>query len=905
MSVSVVLKSVFDDKGIKQAEKAFAGLGPSIKNATAGLAAALGGYAIANFAKDAIMSASNLSAELEGVRQAFGSSAVEVENFAKKASELVGVSETVALQAAKNFGGFASAAGISGKAAADFSINLVQAAGDLASFADVPVEETLAAISSGLAGQSEPLRKFQIFIDDTTMKSYAMSKGLGDTYSTMTQGEKTILRQQAILEQMGIKQGDFVKYQDTFGNALKTVQSQFAEMQAEIGTAMLPAMESLLGVIKDLIPVIETELLNAVNSIDWEGLAQSVGNFFTWIADNLDEMAALAKVMLDLAPLIIGVTAAFTGLKVALEVAKVAQLLFNTAVLANPYVFAATAIILALAGITSGIINIANAMNGAATSTDDATSATNDLNNADLSRLDGALYQLQQRAMNTAAALSTAASIIPASPTGSRVMPSNPKPGQKYTWYNYSGPDGQAVWWEQTWTGTEWTKPKKITYTAPGSTVTKKDTTAERFAKVQAVIKKAQKAIASAEENYARTRFEINRNYQEQVLQLEKSAADQQANLVAQSKARITDAFRSASAITLSDLFDTKTLSAIETTTKQLTDRLTVSISKTVETTSVSSVDSLISGIRDKLAASKQLIANASALAGEGFSQTFIEQVISAGTDTGNAMADAILKASPETKYQLKSLYGELETLSESGAQTLADNLYNTYGLATSALTAQSKAIADQLKLDLDAQNKALAQSLADAGYAFGIAIKDIKDTFLSDLEGFDGWFAGLGSTIDQLLAKMAKLSGTSLKETQAALTAADSGTVLAGATITADVAVKQIQNAQGLVVDSMNDVAGTAAYLQARIAAANKYIASASSNAIQDASAAAKVSEWTTALANLQGSASSGSVAGTVININVKTDTTQSQAMVGKTIGNIVTKYVTTGGQVLVSGNA
>jgi hypothetical protein len=150
----------------------------------------------------------------------------------------------------------------------------------------------------------------------------------------------------------------------------------------------------------------------------------------------------------------------------------------------------------------------------------------------------------------------------------------------------------------------------------------------------------------------------------------------------------------------------------------------------------------------------------------------------------------------------------------------------------------------------------------------------------------------------------MGMLSGKALTDTQQALTAATSGTVLAGASVQADVAVSQLKNAQGLVVDSMDDVAGTAAYLEARIKAAEQYIRSSSSNAVQELSAAAKVGEWTRALANLQGSAATGSAAGTVININVMTDTTQSQAMVGKTIGNIVTRYVTTGGQVLVSGN-
>ena len=904
-SVNVTIKSVFDDKGIKNAEKAFSGFGDTVRNTAGALAGVLGGALVVNFAKDAVLAASNLGAEFEGVNQTFGSAAESVQQFASQAANLVGVSETVALRAAKNFGGFATAAGLSGQAAADFSIDLVRAAGDLASFADVPVDEAIAAIGSGLAGSSEPLRKFQIFLDDTTLKAYAMEKGLGDTFDTMTQNEKTLLRQASLLDQMGVKQNDFVNYQDSFGNALKTVESQFADLQAEIGKAFIPALESVLSELRVLVPVLEQELVAAVNAVDWEGTAQAVGEFIRAFVDNIDEMIAFGETLLKFAPAILTIVTAYAGLKVALAAAEVAQLAFNIAVGKNPYVFAATMIVL---GITSiiGIVNLLQqAFGGTAEETDKAAQSAYNLNNVDLSRLDGRLFQLQQSAIAARAALE-GQSLIPASPTAGSKMPENPKPGQKYTFFNYSGPEGQAVWFEQTWTGTEWTKPKRMTYTPPGGSGQKeqKETTAQRFAKVQAVIKKAQKSIQEAERNYAGERFRIQQNYQDSVLRLETTAADRQLDIINQSKSRITDAFREASRIGLGDLFDKKTTTELETTVKQLTSRLTVTVTKETEKTAFASIDTVVKGLKDRLDASRTLLENASKLASEGFSQTFIEEVISAGTETGNALAGAIFDAAPETRAELKNLYKQLETVSETGAQTLADDLYETFGLATRGLKEESALVAQELKDSLVEQNKALAKSLADAGAAFGLAIRDIKETFLTDLDEFDGWFAGLGKTIDQLLGKMGQLQGKALTDTQKALTAATAGTDLAGASITQDVSIKNIKSAQGLVIDSMEDVAGTAAYLEARIKAANTYIKSSSSNAAQELSAAAKVADFTQQLANLRGAAATGAATGTVININVKTDTTQSRAMVGKTIGNIVTKYVTTGGQVLVSGN-
>jgi hypothetical protein len=430
------------------------------------------------------------------------------------------------------------------------------------------------------------------------------------------------------------------------------------------------------------------------------------------------------------------------------------------------------------------------------------------------------------------------------------------------------------------------------------------DDAAKQFAKVQKVIKAAQANILKAEEAYTRAKFEINRESTERISALNKAAAQAQRDLIEQSQMRITDAFRAATQLRLSDLFTSETTRELTTQVKKLTQNLTVSVSKETEKTAYKSVTDIINGLRDRLTASKNLLANASKLAGLGFKQTFIEQVLETGTESGNALAGAILEASPETQSELKKLFGELEDVSETGAGSLAKSIYDKFGLATREMKAQSVAIQTELNDALEAENKILLTSLADAAYAFQTQIADIKTQFLLDIGEFDGAFAGLGNTIKQVLANLEKLLGAGTSDIKAALTAPGSGSVVAGATVTENVAVKDIKNATGIIIDSLSDVKGTAAYLQARINAANAFIKLASSNAAQDASAAASIANWTKELTNLQGAAATGNVAGTVVNINVKTDTTQSQAMVGKTIGNIVTKYVTTGGQVIVSGN-
>jgi hypothetical protein len=894
MSVNVVIKSVFDNKGLKQAEKAFEGLGSGVAKFGAILGGALSVAAITNFSKDAIFAASALSAEFEGVNQVFDESAKAVQAFAKGASYSVGLSETAALQAAKSFGVFASAAGLSGDEAATFSVELVKAAGDLASFNDVPVEDTLAAIRSGLQGQGEPLSRFGILMNEATLKAKAMElQIISNTKSALTPQQKVLAANALILDDLGVAQGDFVNYQDTFGNALKTVQAEFQNLQAEIGTAMIPAMETLLGEAKLLIPVIGKELKDAVAQVDFKQIASDMGDFIKNIVENLDEIVRFSQVV---GGIIISVGSLVAVIKTAIGV----QTLFNAVVAANPYILAATALI-ALAGGMAVVMATAEKTNAEF----DTSKYTTEQLVDELDRLKAAY---QDGLIPTDKYLKKQAELEGQLRKIKGIA--NEAAGELNRFNTLSGPVNQKKSWDawaNSWIARGEAAAKIVKeepFTAPYTPSTPTETTEQRFAKVQAVIKKAQASIARAERDYGKAVYDINRAHNERVLQLNTDAANRQASLVIESQKRITDAFRNATKLSLSNLFTSETTRELTTQVKKLTQNLTVSVTKETEKTAYKSVTDIINGLRDRLTASKNLLANASKLAGLGFKQTFIEQVLETGTDTGNALAGAILEASPETQSELKTLFGELENVSEDGADSLAQTIYDKFDLATNAMKEQSVAIQTELNDALEAENKILLQSLADAAYAFQTQIADIKTQFLLDLDQFDGKFAGLGNTIKGVLANLQALLGAGSADIKAAITAQGSGSVVAGATVTESVAVKDIRNATGIIIDELSDVKGTAAYLQARINAANTYIKLASSNAAQDASAAASIADWTRQLTNLQGAAATGNVAGTVVNINVRTDTTQSQAMVGKTIGNIVTKYVTTGGQVIVSGN-
>ena len=133
---------------------------------------------------------------------------------------------------------------------------------------------------------------------------------------------------------------------------LKTLTAQFELLKSElqdvairIGGELAPEMESLVGVVKDLLPVIGDKLVEAVKKVDWEKLATDLGNFIVLIVDNLDNIAKFVK--------IIGAAAAALVLYTTVtKIAAITTAILNSTLLLSPWGLAAVAI----AGVTTMLV---------------------------------------------------------------------------------------------------------------------------------------------------------------------------------------------------------------------------------------------------------------------------------------------------------------------------------------------------------------------------------------------------------------------------------------------------------------------------------------------------------------------------------------------------------------------
>lgn len=183
----------------------------------------------------------------------FGEAADDVEAFGEKASKTAGLSARAAVDAANQFGTFGKAAGLTGENLADFSTDLTQLAGDLASFKNTTPDEAVMALGAALRGESEPLRRYGVLLDDATLKAAALEMGIYGGNGPLDMQTKILAANAEIWRQTNDAQGDYLRTGDSLANQQRTLSAEFENLQRNLGEGAVPVFSELLGGVNGLL----------------------------------------------------------------------------------------------------------------------------------------------------------------------------------------------------------------------------------------------------------------------------------------------------------------------------------------------------------------------------------------------------------------------------------------------------------------------------------------------------------------------------------------------------------------------------------------------------------------------------------------------------------------------------
>ena len=117
---------------------------------------------------------------------------------------------------------------------------------DFASVMNLDVAEAAAIFRSGLAGETEPLRKFGIDLSAASVTVEALATGLADTASELTEQDKVLARYSLLMKETEDTAGDFANTSDDLANATRTLGAKWENAEAVLGEAFIPTLEEMI-----------------------------------------------------------------------------------------------------------------------------------------------------------------------------------------------------------------------------------------------------------------------------------------------------------------------------------------------------------------------------------------------------------------------------------------------------------------------------------------------------------------------------------------------------------------------------------------------------------------------------------------------------------------------------------
>ena len=270
-----------------------AGIAGMAKSVFAPLLAIGAGVMVGGFFSGAIKEASGLNESINALNVSYGDASGGVQALGKSAAQNLGLSNLEFNNLAVRFSSFSKTIAGDGGDVTGTLADLTGRASDFASVMNLDVNEAAQLFQSGLAGESEPLRKYGIDMSAASVEAYGLANGLAANGKSLTESEKIQARYGYLMEQTSNTQGDFANTSDQLANKQRITAAEFDNVKARIGTGLLPIMSALVGFVGGtLLPA-----LDSVGSFLTDTLVPGIQSFGKWLSDSKTPITAVAGVI--------------------------------------------------------------------------------------------------------------------------------------------------------------------------------------------------------------------------------------------------------------------------------------------------------------------------------------------------------------------------------------------------------------------------------------------------------------------------------------------------------------------------------------------------------------------------------------------------------------------------------
>jgi hypothetical protein len=243
--------STFKGDGIQQANKQLSAFGKqtssfgSILGKVGGALAAFGVSAKAiDFGKESITQARDLERNLFALDVIFGDLAPKMTQFTKDAEEL-GLSQSKAAKATTFIGSVLKQSGFEMDQVSVETEKLVKLGVDLAATYGYDVQEALLGMTALFRGEYDPIEKFGVAMKQAEINAVLAERGLNKLTGAELRNAEQTVRMELLYERAADAMGVFEAQSGSLYTEQKKLGASFENMQAQLGTALLPAIVDL------------------------------------------------------------------------------------------------------------------------------------------------------------------------------------------------------------------------------------------------------------------------------------------------------------------------------------------------------------------------------------------------------------------------------------------------------------------------------------------------------------------------------------------------------------------------------------------------------------------------------------------------------------------------------------
>ncbi|WIC89089.1 tape measure protein [Arthrobacter phage Ottawa] len=261
-----------------------------------------GGVAVIG-SKMALM-ASEAEQNVGAVESVFKQYAQTVKDTSAQAAESVGISQSAYQQFSSIVGSQLKNMGVPLKDVAGGTDDLIKKGADLASMFGGTTSEAIEAISSMLRGETDPIERYGVSINEAAVEAEMAAMGLKGLTGEAEKNGKLQAKLAILNRQTADATGNFGREADTAAGAMQRANAKFEDAQATLGANLLPVMTKV---------------------------AEMLAGLSKFASENSTAVLFLGIVFGGAALALLSVAGAMKAYTIAAEAAKVATYLFGTA----------------------------------------------------------------------------------------------------------------------------------------------------------------------------------------------------------------------------------------------------------------------------------------------------------------------------------------------------------------------------------------------------------------------------------------------------------------------------------------------------------------------------------------------------------------------------------------------